>query len=391
MRGLYIHIPFCVKKCAYCDFYSLPQRLESLGSYVDSVLVEARKYSGMDFHTIYLGGGTPSLLGAEGLSKLLKGLRQIIDLSQLSEATIEANPESITPALLHAAKTSGINRLSIGVQALSDTELQKVGRIHTSVRAVTAVEEAKAAGFNNISADVILGLPGQDWPSLMITLETLIGLDIQHISLYCLSIEPCTPLAKNLPADLPSDDEQADLFANACSLMTDRGFIHYEISNFALPGYECQHNLNYWRGGEYVGLGPSAASHLEGKRFKNKADLDAYLQNPVGQIEEVEELNPTQKAGEEAILRLRLLREGLDINELAVKYGDENVVGLAGRLNDLVKDGSLVRNGANYRLLPANPAPWSPIQYYQEYWERLAPDFFNSAGAYIITQKTLED
>jgi oxygen-independent coproporphyrinogen-3 oxidase len=350
VRGLYIHIPFCVKKCAYCDFYSLPQKLESLDAYVEAVLTEARKYRGTDFQTIYLGGGTPSLLGAEGLSKLLKGLRQILDLSQLSEATIEANPESITPALLLEAKTSGINRLSIGVQSLLDAELQKVGRIHTAVRGVTAIEEVKNAGFNNISADVILGLPEQDWPSLMITLETLIGLDVQHISLYCLSIEPCTPLAKNLPADLPSDDEQADLFANACSLMKDRGFIHYEISNFALPGYECQHNLNYWRGGEYVGLGPSAASHIDGKRFKNKADLDAYLQNPVGQVEEVEELNPPLKVGEEAILRLRLLREGLDINELAEKYGDENVVGLASRLNGLVKEGSLVRNGSKYHL-----------------------------------------
>ena len=162
-------------------------------------------------------------------------------------------PSPLPPRYYTAAKASGINRLSIGVQALSDAELQKVGRIHTSVRAVTAVEEAKAAGFNNISADVILGLPGQDWPSLMVTLETLIGLDVQHLSLYCLSIEPCTPLAKNLPADLPSDDEQADLFANACSLITDRGFIHYEISNFALPAYECQHNLNYWRGGNMWG------------------------------------------------------------------------------------------------------------------------------------------
>ena len=155
-----------------------------------------------------------------------------------------------------------------------------------------------------------------------------------------------TPGRESALSDLPSDDEQAELYDNACALLSQRGFAHYEISNFALPGYECLHNLNYWRGGEYLGLGPAAASHLEGKRFKNKADLDAYLRDPAGQIEEVEELSATEKAAEEAILRLRLLQEGLDVDELAVKFGDENVIGLVGRLNKLVTDGSLLRNGA---------------------------------------------
>ena len=350
MRGLYIHVPFCVKKCAYCDFYSLAGRLSSLEAYIEAVLKEAGKYRGMEFQTLYLGGGTPSLLGAVGLNKLMAGLKQIFDLSQICEATLEANPESLNPELLKAARSSGINRISIGVQSLSDTELRKVSRVHTAARAVNAVEEAKAAGFNNISADIILGLPGQDWPSLIVTLETLIGLDIQHISLYCLSIEPCTPLAVNLPVDLPSDDEQAELYADACSLLAQRGFIHYEISNFAVPGYECQHNLIYWRGGEYVGLGPSAASHAKGKRFKNKAELDTYLQNPTAQIDKVEELSPAEKAPEEAILRLRLLCEGIDVNDMAGKYGEENVVGLVSRLNRLVKEKLLLRNGANYRL-----------------------------------------
>lgn len=361
MRGLYVHIPFCIHKCAYCDFYSLTQRLDSLDSYIEAVPIEARRYIGLDFQTVYLGGGTPSLLRAEGLGKLLGGLRQILDLSQLSEATMEANPESVTPSLLQAAKSSGINRISIGVQSLSDIELEKVGRIHTAAQAICAIEEAKDAGFNNISVDVILGLPGQDQSSLMVTLETLIGLDIQHISMYCLSVEPHTPLALNPPPDLPSDDEQAELYDSACSLIASRGFTHYEYSNFALPGYECLHNLNYWRGGEYIGLGPAAASHLEGKRFKNKADLDAYLSNPTGQIEEVEELDALQKAAEEAILRLRLLQEGLDVNELIEKYGDESIIGVVSRLNKLVREGSLIRDGANYRLAAACALVSNPI------------------------------
>jgi oxygen-independent coproporphyrinogen III oxidase len=361
VRGLYVHIPFCIRKCAYCDFYSLPQRLESLNAYLEAVLIEASKYRGLSFDTLYLGGGTPSLLGPSGLQKLISGLRETFDLSQVTEATMEANPESITAELLEEAKTAGINRLSIGVQSLSDIELEQVGRIHTASQAVQAIEQAKRSGFNNISADLILGLPGQNWQSLMINLETLIGLEIQHLSVYCLSIEPETPLGLNMPPNLPSDDEQADLYASTCALFTDRGFIHYEISNFALPGYECLHNLNYWRGGEYLGLGPAAASHLEGKRFKNKPDLDAYIQNPAGQIEEIEELEASRKAGEEAILRLRLLEEGLDTNELALKFGDENVIGLVSRLNKLVTEGTLLRNGANYRLSPSCVLVSNPV------------------------------
>ncbi len=361
MRGLYVHIPFCIRKCAYCDFYSLPQRLDSLNAYLEAVLIEASKYQGLSFETIYLGGGTPSIIGPAGLRKLMTTLRETFDLSQVTEATMEANPESITAELLEDAKTAGINRLSIGVQSLSDIELEQVGRIHTASQAIQAIDHVKHSGFNNVSADLILGLPGQDWQSLMVNLETLIGMDIQHLSVYCLSIEPDTPLALYLPPNLPSDDEQADLYASACALFTNRGFIHYEISNFTLPGYECIHNLNYWRGGEYLGLGPAAASHLDGKRFKNKADLDAYIQNPAGQIEEIEELDASRKAAEEAILRLRLLEEGLDTDELALKFGDENIIGLVSRLNNLVKEGALLRNGAEYHLLPSCALVSNPV------------------------------
>jgi len=348
--GLYIHVPFCVRKCDYCDFYSLPERLDSLEAYIEAVLTEAQKYRKMSFQTIYLGGGTPSLLRAAGLSKLMYGLKRVFDLSGVIEATLEANPESVTRETLEAALENGINRISIGVQSLSNSELKRVGRIHTAEQAAAAIELAHSVGFNNISGDLILGLPGQDRQSLMLNLETLIGLDIQHLSLYCLSVEPHTPLAANLPADLPSDDEQAELYREAVNLTRKRGFTHYEISNLTLPEFECLHNLNYWRGGEYIALGPAAASHYEGKRYKNRADLDAYIRNPTGQVEEIEELPPSEKAAEEAILRLRLLREGLDLYELTARYGDENVLGLAGRLNDLSKEGTLLRNGSRYYL-----------------------------------------
>ena len=228
---------------------------------------------------------------------------------QLVESTLGVNPESATSEFLRTAKNLGFNRLSFGIQSLPDAELQSVGRIHTAAQAINAIKLAQQTGFQNISADLIIGLPGQNWNSLHSSLEALTGLGFPHLSIYCLSLETGTPLALDPPTDLPSDDVQAELFAQARAFLLDKGLIHYEISNFACPGFECLHNLNYWRGGEYLGLGPAAASHINNPRFKNKNDLDAYLQNPTGQIEYVEELSPKDKAAEEAMLRLRLLEE----------------------------------------------------------------------------------
>ena len=352
MRGLYVHIPFCVQKCSYCDFYSVPDRLSSIDLYLEALLKEAAQYGKLNFETLFIGGGTPSLLGPLGLNQLMNGLSHLFRLGSLSEATIEANPESISTDFLRAAQACGINRISIGVQSLEDCELQKVGRVHNSAGAVHALELTQKLGFKNISADIILGLPGQDWQSLMTTLETLIGMNIPHISMYCLALEPHTPLAANPPTDLPSDDMQAELYAQAVMLLEQRGFSHYEISNFALPGYECRHNLNYWHGGEYIGLGPAAASHYKGRRYKNRADLDGYISDPGGQNVEVERLDKPEKAGEEAILRLRLLKEGLNLNQMIGKYGDQNVVALASQLKQLTMKGHLQREGSIYRLNP---------------------------------------
>ena len=192
MRGLYVHIPFCVRKCSYCDFYSLPGRLVSLKAYLKAVLLEATQYGNLRFETLYIGGGTPSLLGSKGLSELMTGLSEIFRISKLSEATIEANPESVSRDFLQTVLKSGFNRLSIGVQSLSDIELQKVGRAHNASQAIKAIELAQKEGFRNVSADVILGLPGQHWQSLMTTLECLTGWGLQHLSMYCLAVEPHT-------------------------------------------------------------------------------------------------------------------------------------------------------------------------------------------------------
>ena len=409
MRGLYVHVPFCVSKCAYCDFYSLANRLDLIRPYVYAVLAEAQTRAGMSFDTLYLGGGTPSLLGLGNLRRLIRGLRSVFDLSALTEATIEVNPESASEELLRSAIDLGFTRVSVGVQSLSDRELRSVGRVHTAVQAVEAVSRVVGMGFRDVSADVIVGLPGQtldrvsgdvqtvpfpclelepfkrvqgeipaeglgvspnsqispqDWGLrglkeasdavskglLRRTLERLISLGVNHLSVYCLSLEHGTLLALNPPDDLPSDDEQADLFGEARSVLGERGFVHYEISNFCLPGRECQHNLNYWRGGEYLGLGPAAASHLGGRRWKNLADLPAYLSSPSGVIEEAEELGLKEKAAEEAMLRLRLLAEGLAADEMVRRFGEDETRGLLARLNGLAAEGLVTYGGARYRL-----------------------------------------
>ena len=461
MRGLYIHIPFCVRKCSYCDFYSLPAQTDKIESYIHALLKEANAYSPSFvrrdlkgelyqqkscFDTLYIGGGTPSLLGPQNLTTLITSLNntlivipakagihtttspnrhcegteaisgrtndfarngeilstadEMYDRSnpatqaqneptsllykerlrensfkvnhgstsfekgegvQLLESTIEVNPESASPEFLAAVKNLGFTRVSFGVQSLNDNELQSVGRIHTAKQAVAAIKLAQKLKIPSISADLIVGLPGQTWNSLRKSLSTLVGLGIQHLSVYCLSLEIGTPLAENPPSNLPSDDTQAELFEQAGSFLLDSGFVHYEISNFALPGYECLHNLNYWHGGEYLGLGPAAASHLDGKRFKNKADLGAYLQNPTGQIEYVEELSAKDKAAEEAMLRLRLLVEGLNTDELTAKFGPANTSDLIRRLDKMAEEGLLLKTSRKYTLPPSRILTSNPI------------------------------
>ncbi|HAV10033.1 MAG TPA: hypothetical protein DCX22_00190 [Dehalococcoidia bacterium] len=236
------------------------------------------------------------------------------------------------------------------MQSLNDEELKRVSRIHSAEQALSAIHAAAAAGFQRISADVIIGLPGQTTRTLRETLSGLISLPVQHISTYCLSLEHETPLALHPPSDLPSDDDQADLFVQASDFLKDAGLVHYEISNFARPGCQCLHNLNYWRGGEYVGLGPAAASHLHGRRYKNIADLPGYINDPSNGIEDCEELTGEKKLGEDAILRLRLLAEGLDINDIRSRYDEDSVNALMGRLDALIDEGYLSFDGAAYRL-----------------------------------------
>jgi oxygen-independent coproporphyrinogen III oxidase len=351
--GLYVHIPFCARKCNYCDFYSVPSIEASLlDRYLDALFLEAEKYSGMAFDTLYVGGGTPSILGPDRLETLMAGLSRRLGLKRLPEASIEVNPESASPEFMRMARSLGFNRLSIGVQSLNDDELRKAGRIHSSDAAITAMDNAVRCGFDNISADIIVGLPGQTSETLSNTLGQLTGRGLTHISAYCLSIEESTPFAVSPPPDLLDDDAEADLFETAALHLAGHGFTHYEISNFALPGKECLHNLNYWRGGEYVGLGPAAASNLGSRRMKNAPCLDGYLQNPLAIEVESEELSSGDRMAEEAMLRLRLLKEGLDLNDLTIRYPLVDERNLVSRLDKMTGEKMLLKDGVRYRLPP---------------------------------------
>jgi len=352
MTGLYVHIPFCVSKCYYCDFYSEAGKLDMLEAYVDALLIEAKLYKGALFNTLYIGGGTPSLLGVRGLESLIAGLSRCFDLTNLEEATIEVNPESADTGFLQAALACGINRLSIGVQSLNNSELKKAGRIHNAQQAIQALSAAFDCGFENVSADIIIGLPGQTQQGLEDTLHNLVSTGLAHISAYCLSVEDGTAFAQCPPKDLVDDESQAGMFEFAAGCMKQHGYVHYEISNFAVPGSECLHNLNYWRGGEYLGLGPGAASHIKGKRFKNAACLDQYIHDTAAVEREEEVLDAAHKSAEEAMLRLRLLQEGLDLASLSVRYGQSNIGCLSDRLNKLAGEKMLVKAGNKYRLPP---------------------------------------
>ena len=316
--GIYIHIPFCRSKCAYCDFYSLPcqernddlmQRyLKALCAHIKECGALAPKYK---VDTIYFGGGTPSFFGSAGLSTILAAIRRAFDVDSKAEITFEANPDSITDKLLLRLRGEGFNRVSLGVQCDDDAILQTIGRPHTYEQAKEAVEKIRRAGFTNVSVDLIYGLPGQTLAGWKQTVEHVMELHPEHISCYGLKLEEGTPLYTNQHRyHLPEDDDQADMYLAAVDILTSHGFRQYEISNFARKGLYSRHNMKYWMGNEYLGFGPSASSDFAGRRFTMVRDIEEYIEGirTGGEvIEDQEEIPLWDRAGEYIMLRLRTL------------------------------------------------------------------------------------
>ncbi len=324
--GIYVHVPFCRSKCTYCDFYSVCDN-SLQDPYIDAVCSHIREAGeAASLHivdTIYFGGGTPSLLGGEGLSLILSAIRKSFDVSDDAEITFEANPDSITDKLLRRLRSEGFNRVSLGIQTDNDEQLSQLGRPHDYQQAVDAVKKIRRHGFKNLSVDLMYGLPGQSIQNWIHALANITKLNPEHISCYGLKIEPGTPLCKQASAlDIPDDDLQADMYLSAISFLADKGYRQYEISNFCKKGNVSRHNLKYWQGGEYLGFGPNASSDFGGQRFTFIRDLRGYIAGikENGQIlREVEDVPFRERAGEYIMMGLRTVY-GLDPKEYERKY-----------------------------------------------------------------------
>ena len=312
ISGLYIHIPYCLKKCNYCDFYSIGGNSVVGDNYVDAVIREIKKYGDVKYKTVYFGGGTPSLLTHQQIELILSNVHILPD----AEITLEANPETVTFEKLQGFKQAGINRLSFGVQTAKQTSLETLGRVHSNKKVTEAFENAKKAGFANISGDVMLGLPGYTYKELDDTVELLHSLGATHISSYMLKIEEGTPFAVHTPDNIPDDEAMSDFYLYACEKIESMGYKQYEISNFAKEGFESQHNSIYWKLENYIGIGPSAHSCFNGKRFYYPRDLHGFISNP--HIIE----DGVVDSDEYIMLSLRL-KSGLNLAELKGKWGRE--------------------------------------------------------------------
>lgn len=317
--GLYIHVPFCDGKCPYCDFYSLPADASSMDAYTSRVCRELASWGDHMAHpyidTLYFGGGTPSLLGERRLAVILQEAAKSFRLLD-PEITIEVNPTRGKGLDFSSLRSAGVNRLSIGLQSSSETELRLLGRKHTAQDAAQTIEQARRAGIDNLSLDLMLAVPGQTSESLTQSIHFCVRCGADHISAYLLKIEEGTPFFRQQETlRLMDEDRQADQYLLACSLLENAGYRQYEISNFSRPGRKSRHNLKYWNGEEYLGVGPSAHSFLQGKRFYSPRNLKVFLEAP-----EYREEGPGGSEEEYAMLRLRLT-EGLREDAYQEKFG----------------------------------------------------------------------
>ncbi len=313
--GIYVHVPFCGKKCGYCDFYSVNYLKDTAEKYTQAVLRNIRHYGDKTrtVDTVYFGGGTPSLLTPEQIDAILSELRNSFILDENAEITLEANPNTVTPQKLTELRKSGINRISFGVQSLVDEELLLLGRTHSAERAVKAVADAYNAGFENISCDIMIAIPKQTAETLEHSIKELSQLPVQHISAYILKIEDGTPFCNGGIADIcPDEDETAELYLKMVELLEIYGFKQYEVSNFAKSGFYSRHNSRYWKCLDYIGIGPSAHSCFGGKRFAVERDIRSFIESEVQPIYITDE-SPCGFE-ERSMLRLRL-KEGLDLSE----------------------------------------------------------------------------
>lgn len=315
--GLYMHIPFCVRKCAYCDFVSFSDRQADFEPVVNAMQAEMERAKGLAIDTIFIGGGTPTILPNHLLLSLLECARRCFTVAKDAEGTVEANPGTLDHQMLEALLRAGVNRLSIGTQAMQSDLLQALHRIHTAMDTEHSVQMARDTGFSNINLDVMYGLPGQTPGMFRDTLDWVFSMSPEHLSAYSLILEEGTPLHlqyANHPEALPTEDEVVEMSDDVLWMAEEAGLARYEISNYAKPGYECKHNLGYWRRHDYIGIGCAAHSLLQNHRFANAGTIDGYL---AGQRDEESFLTQKESHFERLMMGLRLV-DGIPWEEQAL-------------------------------------------------------------------------
>ncbi|TYP54989.1 oxygen-independent coproporphyrinogen-3 oxidase [Thermosediminibacter litoriperuensis] len=351
--GLYIHIPFCIKKCAYCDFNSYAET-ESIPLYVDSLKREISFYAGMNrsVTSIYIGGGTPTVLSEGDLASIIEAIYGAFNISPSAEFTVEANPETLSRRKLAVLRDAGVNRLSLGLQAFQDELLKMIGRIHTAKGFEEKFFMAREEGFDNINVDLIFGLPRQSVDDFRYSLEKLADLSPEHVSCYGLTVEEGTEfykLQKEGLLPMPPEDEERMMYRMAREILGERGYLHYEISNFARPGRECRHNLVYWTYGEYLGLGAGAHSFMDGVRFYNAYGIRDYagrIKSRGRSVEGEEPLLPEEQQAEFMILGLRLIK-GVSKAEFYKRFRKDLDM-VYGRVLEVLKEKELIAEDGEY-------------------------------------------
>ena len=319
---IYVHIPFCIKKCDYCDFLSGPSGPKEQADYVDALLEEinaAEEGKGRSVSSVFIGGGTPSVLDERFIGEILNHIRRKFQIADHAEITIEVNPGTADRNKLQAYRTYGINRLSIGLQSPDDRELKILGRIHNYEQFLETYRSAREAGFDNINIDLMSAIPDQTYEGWIHNLRTVAGLDPEHISAYSLIIEEGTPFASRT-LNLPDEDAEYNMYEATAQILREYGFEQYEISNYAKPGRECRHNIGYWTGVPYLGLGLGASSYLDGCRFTVNPDMKQYLEEKPGMFTDIEKL--TKKDMEEEFFYVGLrMTAGVSLSEFERRFG----------------------------------------------------------------------
>ena len=357
-KGLYVHIPFCLSKCAYCDFCSFTEYDSCIvDSYVDALTKEIRGYKrdGISVDTIFIGGGTPSILSIENFEKIIKEIKTTFNTSQISEFTVEMNPRSVDEKKLRALYSLGVNRLSIGLQSVHENELKILGRNQSYEDFIAVYNSARAVGFTNISVDVMYGIPSQTMDSLSKTLDRVLALSPEHISLYSLIIEEGTPIYENRQSlSIPDDDTVGNMYDLVNMTLMDAGYIHYEISNYSRVGLESRHNMKYWMLDDYIGVGISAHSFNNGARYFNPGDrcdidsLKGYINDP-GQRMTEGVLGSDDLLIEYIMLSLRTNR-GIILSEFHKRFNKEFTDGREGEIAELLRGGLAVLDKDRFYL-----------------------------------------